>query len=163
MKLKFQVVLIQESLLFSKSIILVISDHCFSYQSKNMCPSSASHSHFSFFQYLPLLLTFAYLLVHGLFWVGVIDMWLICFLVSGIELESWVVKWLLQSWVSRNVVYIYLVNSHMSGLLKKGGDCFRLCNVCWEQGVVPRGWQEACVVLLYKGNNRNCTNYIIEA
>jgi len=36
-----------------------------------------------------------------------------------------------------------------------------LCNVCWEQGMVPKDWQEACIVPLYKGkgNKKECANY----
>lgn len=48
-----------------------------------------------------------------------------------------------------------------SQLLKKGEDCgvnwlVNLFNVCWEQGVVPREWQEACTctVPFYKDKEK---------
>ena len=51
-------------------------------------------------------------------------------------------------------------------MLKKGGDSMlewleRLFNACWREMIVPKEWQMACVVPLYKGkgDKMECKNY----
>src|SRR5215469_10115689 len=54
----------------------------------------------------------------------------------------------------------------MGEMIKAGGGVLcnwlvRLMNVCWERGRVPKDWQEACVVPVYKGkvNKNECGSY----
>ena len=54
----------------------------------------------------------------------------------------------------------------MGEMISAGGGVMckslvRLMNVCWERGRVPKDWQEACVVPVYKrrGNKSECGSY----
>jgi len=54
----------------------------------------------------------------------------------------------------------------MGEMIRAGGVAMcrwlaRMMNVCWERGEVPKDWQEACVVPVYKGcgNKNECGSY----
>src|SRR5215469_6371729 len=54
----------------------------------------------------------------------------------------------------------------MGEMIRAGGVAMcrwlaRLMSVCWKRGGVPKDWQEACVVSVYKrrGNKNECASY----
>src|SRR5215469_7185716 len=54
----------------------------------------------------------------------------------------------------------------MGEMIRAGGAVLyswlvRLMNICWVKGGVPKDWQEACVVRVYKGkgNKSECGSY----